>query len=60
VKSAIVHTVRYAREIAHGTPESRRALLVEKLTGDLNRARRVWRRPPLHRDDVGRALARWV
>ncbi|HEY2724584.1 MAG TPA: aminoglycoside phosphotransferase family protein [Pseudonocardiaceae bacterium] len=60
MKSAIVHTVRYAKEIAHGTPESRRTLLVEKLTGDLNRTRQVWRRPPLHRDDVGRALARWV
>lgn len=58
VKSAIVHTVRYAKEIvADGTAEPRRALLVEKLTADLNAARPVWgRHTPLSAPEVRHAV----
>jgi hypothetical protein len=62
VKSAIVHTVRYAKEIVTvSTTESRRAVLVEKLAGDLNTARHVWGHDTaISADDVDHAIATWV
>jgi aminoglycoside phosphotransferase (APT) family kinase protein len=46
-KSALVHTIRYTKEIvAEHTTEARRALLIGKLTRDLNTAARIWGRAP--------------
>lgn len=62
VKSAIVHTVRYAKEIVTAaTTESRRAVLVEKLAGDLNTARHVWSHDTaVGADEVDRAISAWA
>lgn len=59
VKSAIVHSIRYAKEIAAaGTTPATRRLLVGKLTSTLNAAAPIWDTPgTLTAQDVARLLA---
>ncbi|HEX2298043.1 MAG TPA: aminoglycoside phosphotransferase family protein [Pseudonocardiaceae bacterium] len=62
VKAAIVHSIRYPKEIAAaGTTAARRRTLVRKLTGNLNAAASTWNTsgPPLDPHDVDRLLSRW-
>ncbi|HEY6422761.1 MAG TPA: aminoglycoside phosphotransferase family protein [Pseudonocardiaceae bacterium] len=62
VKSAIVHTLRYTREIlTEGTSVARRDILTSKLAGDLNTARRIWGLPPnLTALNVARVITEWT
>ncbi|MGH3794679.1 MAG: phosphotransferase [Pseudonocardiaceae bacterium] len=62
VKSAIVDSVRYPREIvADGTTEARRELLTDKLTGKLNLAGQIWGwRTSLCADEVDSLITGWA
>jgi aminoglycoside phosphotransferase (APT) family kinase protein len=60
IKSAIVDTVRYAKQLASADPAGR-AYLTGRLARKLNVARAVWGAPPeMTRERVARALAPWV
>ncbi len=61
VKSAIVDTIRYTKEIVEeGTPADRRELLTAKLAGKLNAAGTVWGwSDDVTAADVERAIAQW-
>ncbi|MGH3621617.1 MAG: phosphotransferase family protein [Sciscionella sp.] len=61
IKSAIVDSVRYAKEIiAPTTSDKRRKSLVDKLTGKLNAAGDVWGwRKFITADDVKTVIERW-
>ena len=58
VKAAIVHSIRYTRQILAGTTTATtRHTLVHKLTHNLNAARRTWSRPaPLTTEHVERLI----
>ena len=59
VKSAIVHSIRYTKEIvATGTTASRRPTLIHQLTATLNAAAPIWNTPTLLNPyDVDRLLS---
>ncbi len=61
VKSAIVDTIRYTKEIiGEATPAHRRELLIAKLAGKLNAAGAVWEwGGGVTAEGVGRAIAQW-
>ncbi|GHB62616.1 hypothetical protein GCM10010347_35690 [Streptomyces cirratus] len=59
IKSAIVDTVRYSKQLAASTREER-DLLILRLTKKVNAARRVWGAPPnLVPEQVAALLAPW-
>lgn len=62
IKSAIVESVRYVKEIiANGTSETRKELLIEKMTGKLNLAGRIWnRRTSLSAARVRALITAWA
>ncbi|MER6914648.1 aminoglycoside phosphotransferase family protein [Streptomyces sp. NPDC000594] len=60
IKSAIVDTVRYSKQLA-GADAAERDFLTGRLARKLNLARAVWGSPPeMTRARVARALAPWV
>ncbi len=62
VKSAIVESIRYTKEIVFGdTTEARRETLTDKLTGKLNAAGQIWGwRTGLSADEVDSVITGWA
>ncbi|MEU0668013.1 aminoglycoside phosphotransferase family protein [Streptomyces lavendulocolor] len=60
VKSAVVDTIRYSKQLAAASPQQR-DFLIGRLAKKLNAARRVWGSPPdMTPERVAAALAPWL